>query len=226
MAGPNTPLKIAVGEQQVSGLHRPAKGARACLVLAHGAGAGMTHPFMEAVAQGLSDRGISTLRFQFPYMENKSKRPDPPPVAQAAVRAAVIAAASLEPKTPLFAGGKSFGGRMTSQAEASEPLPQVRGLIFLGFPLHPAKQPSDKRAEHLADVQIPMLFIQGTRDDLADLELLRPITRKLGKRATLTILEHADHSFHVPAKSGRNDAEILSEALDAVGDWVSSVVKS
>jgi predicted alpha/beta-hydrolase family hydrolase len=226
MLGKNKPVKITVGDGHVSGVHRPVNGARACLVFAHGAGAGMAHPFMESVADGLSERGISTLRFQFPYMEQKSKRTDPPAVAHAAVRAAVHAAHALEPKAPLFAGGKSFGGRMTSQAQAAEPLANVRGLVFFGFPLHPPKKPSDSRAEHLADVQIPMLFLQGTRDELADLTLLRPVIRKLKERATLTVLEHADHSFHVLARSGRKDNEVLTEALDSVGDWISSVLRS
>src|SRR5207244_1482266 len=183
-------------------------GAHACYVLAHGAGAGMTHPFMAAMANGLDERGIATLRYQFPYMEQRSKRPDVPKVAHAAVRAAVLEAGRLLPNTPLFAGGKSFGGRMTSQAQAASPLPGVRGLVFLGFPLHPAGRPSDERAKHLFEVQIPMLFLQGTRDGLADLNLLEPLCKRLGSRATLKPFEGADHSFHVPARSGRKDSEV------------------
>lgn len=194
--------------------------ARACLVLAHGAGAGMSHPFMEALATGLEERGFATLRYQFPYMERGSKRPDAPSVAHAAVRAAVAEAARLCPELPLFAGGKSFGGRMTSQAQATAPLPGVNGLVFFGFPLHPAGKPSATRAEHLAGVKIRILFLQGTRDSLADLALLEPVTRSLGARATLHVVRDADHSFHVPARSGRTDTDVMGEILDAVCAWV------
>ncbi len=217
-----TARKIAISvdaDHQVSGLLLPPKDARACYVLAHGAGAGMTHPFMAAVAEGLAKRGIATLRYQFPYMERGSKRPDTPKLAQATVRAAVAEAAKRLPDMPLFAGGKSFGGRMTSQAQAAEPMPGVRGLIFLGFPLHPAGKPSDERAAHLTEVKVPMLFLQGSRDDLAHLDLLQPLVKRLGRRATLQVFEDADHSFHVPARSGRKDAEVLSEALDAIAKW-------
>jgi predicted alpha/beta-hydrolase family hydrolase len=193
---------------------------RALYVLAHGAGAGMAHPFMAAVAEGLKARGIATLRYNFDYMEKGSKRPDPPKVAHAAVRAAVAEAARLLPGVPRFAGGKSFGGRMTSQAQAVEPLPGVEGLVFLGFPLHPAGKPSAERAAHLADVGVPMLFLQGSRDDLASLELLRPVVGSLGKRATLEVFEDADHSFHVPARTGRKDAEVLAEMLDTIELWI------
>jgi uncharacterized protein len=193
--------------------------ARACYVLAHGAGAGMAHPFMQAVAEGLAHRAIATLRYEFPYMERGSSRPDPPNVAQATVRAAVDEAARLLPGMPLFAGGKSFGGRMTSQAQAAAPLPGVLGLAFLGFPLHPAGKPGDERARHLQDVRVPMLFLQGTRDDLADLGLLRPVVGRLGALATLKLFEDADHSFHVRARSGRNDAQVLDEMLDALAHW-------
>ena len=203
-------------------LDRPPK-ARACFVFAHGAGAGMTHPFMETVASGLRERGIATLRYQFPYLEKGSKRPDPPPIAQAAVRAAVADAARRCPGLPLIAGGKSFGGRMTSQAQAIAPLPGVRGLVFFAFPLHPAGKPSTTRAEHLADVAVPMLFLQGTRDALAGLELLRPVVDRLGSRATLVLAEDADHSFHVPARSGRNDREVMNEILDAVAGWIGAI---
>jgi predicted alpha/beta-hydrolase family hydrolase len=213
-------LSIAVDETvRVSALlHAPAD-ARACYVLAHGAGAGMRHPFMTAVADGLAQHGIATLRYQFPYMERGSKRPDAPPLAHATVRAAVAEAASELPQLPLIAGGKSFGGRMTSQAQASAPLPHVRGLAFLGFPLHPPKQPSTTRAEHLRRIDVPMLFLQGTRDELADLSLLTPIIKALGARATLCTFADADHSFHVPARSGRKDAEVLSELLAAFATW-------
>jgi predicted alpha/beta-hydrolase family hydrolase len=217
------PVTITTGEESVSGLYQPAGKAIACLVLAHGAGAGMTHPFMAAVAEGLAERRIATLRYQFPYMERKSKRPDSPPVAHATVRAAAAAASSLARGLPLFAGGKSFGGRMTSQAQAASPIEGVRGLVFFGFPLHPAREPSDSRAEHLAKVKVPMLFLQGTRDELAELTLLKPVAARLGERATLKLLEHADHSFHVPVKSGRRDPEVLAEGLDAVGGWIGAL---
>ncbi|MGK7867670.1 alpha/beta hydrolase family protein [Falsiroseomonas sp. E2-1-a20] len=196
----------------------------ACLVLAHGAGAGMIHPFMAAVAEGLLARRIATLRFQFPSMEAGSKRPDRPLLAHATVRAAVPAARARLPKVPLFAGGKSFGGRMTSQAQAEAPLPDVLGLVFLGFPLHPTGKPSADRADHLARISVPMLFLQGTRDLLADMTHLRPAVAKLGDRATLVVSEQADHSFHVPVRSGRTDAEILHEMLDHVAAWMRSVL--
>jgi predicted alpha/beta-hydrolase family hydrolase len=218
------PVKIDVDAAgAVSGLLNAPKDARACYVLAHGAGAGMHHAFMEAVAAGLFDRGIATLRYQFPYMERGSRRPDAPAVAQRTVRAAVDEASRLLPGVPLLAGGKSFGGRMTSQAQAESPLAGVRGLVFLGFPLHAPKKPATKRADHLFDVQIPMLFLQGTRDDLADLELLEPITREFGERATLRIIDDGDHSFHVRVKSGRRDPEAMEEVLDAIGEWVEGV---
>jgi predicted alpha/beta-hydrolase family hydrolase len=180
----------------------------------------MTHPFMAAVADGLFARGIATLRYQFPYMEHGSKRPDRPALAQATVRAAVAAASRLAPSLPLIAGGKSFGGRMTSQAQADAPLPGVRGLALLGFPLHPARKPSDTRAAHLSRVKIPMLFAQGTRDALADMDLLVPMVSGLGVRATLVTIDGADHSFHVPARSGRTDAEVLDEVCDRFVTWV------
>jgi predicted alpha/beta-hydrolase family hydrolase len=196
------------------------EGARVGYVLAHGAGAGMRHPFMAAVAKGLAGRSIATLRYEFPYMQAKSKRPDPPKIAQAAVRAAVEEARSRMPKLPLFAGGKSFGGRMTSQAQAADPLPGVRGLVFLGFPLHAAGKPSDERAKHLFEIDVPMLFLQGSRDALADLSLIEPLVKKLGSRATLEIFDDADHSFHVPARTGRKDAEVMDELLDRLAAWI------
>ncbi|HEY6942687.1 alpha/beta family hydrolase [Dokdonella sp.] len=194
--------------------------ARAAFAFAHGAGAGMAHPFMTAVASGLAERGIASLRYQFPYMERGSKRPDPPKVAHATVRAAVAEVARRWPRLPVFAGGKSFGARMTSQAQALEPLPGVRGLVFFGFPLHPAGKPSDERAVHLSSVRVPMLFLQGTRDELASPALLRPLLDRLGDDVTLHELAHADHSFHAPARSGRSDAEILCDALDATAAWM------
>jgi hypothetical protein len=195
--------------------------AHACYVLAHGAGAGMTHSAMEAVAVELAERGIATLRYQFPYMEQGGKRPDPPALCHATVRAAVAKAG--ETKLPLIAGGRSFGGRMTSQAQAKSPLAGVRGLAFLGFPLHPAGKPSDERAGHLFEVKVPMLFLQGTRDALAELSLLEPLVKRLGKRSTLSLLADADHSFHVSAKTGRKDAEVRSEMLDTLAAWIRKV---
>jgi uncharacterized protein len=223
-----TPVSISDGRSvHVSGLlQRPPGDARACFVFAHGAGAGMTHPFMAAIAEGLAARGIATLRYQFPYLERGAKRPDPPQLAHAAVRAAVAAAGRAQPDLPLIAGGKSFGGRMTSQTQAIAPLPGVRGLAFLGFPLHPAGKPSSDRAEHLFAVHIPMLFLQGSRDQLAALELIEPLSRSLGARATLQIFADADHSFHVPARSGRSDCAIRNELLDALAAWIAEVIKA
>ena len=218
------PVTIAVDDtQRVSGLLLAPPEARACYVMAHGAGAGMAHPFMEDVAKRLAARGIATLRYQFPYMERGSKRPDTPKLAQATVRAAVAEASRRMPKVALLAGGKSFGGRMTSQAQAASPLPGVRGLVFLGFPLHAVGKPSDERGKHLFEVKIPMLFLQGTRDDLADLTLLQPLAAELGPRATLKLFQDADHSFHVPARTGRKDAEVRDELSDAFADWVKAI---
>jgi uncharacterized protein len=215
------PITITVEDGiDVSGLLQAPPRARACFVLAHGAGAGMAHPFMAAVARELAQRGIASLRYQFPYMEQGGKRPDPPKRAHAAVRAAVAEAARALPRLPLFAGGKSFGGRMTSQAQAAAPLPRVRGLAFLGFPLHPAGRPSRDRGEHLFDVAIPMLFLQGTRDALAELPQIEPLCRALGARADLRLFRDADHSFHVPARSGRTDSEVRGEMLDALAAWI------
>lgn len=217
-------VAIAVSETtRVSGLLLVPPKATACYVLAHGAGAGMAHPFLATVASELYDRNIATLRYQFPYMEAKSKRPDPPRVAQATVRAAVQEAARLAPRLPLIAGGKSFGGRMTSQAQAAQPLPNVHALIFLGFPLHAAGRPSHDRAAHLSDIRIPMLFLQGTRDALADLTELNPVIASLGKRATLKLIADADHSFHVPAKTGRKDSEVVSDMMDALTAFAAKV---
>jgi predicted alpha/beta-hydrolase family hydrolase len=222
------PVTIVAGEAgaSVSGLLQTPPAARACYVLAHGAGAGMTHSFMAAVAAELAARGIATLRYQFPYMERGGKRPDPPALAQATVRAAVAAALAALPDLPLFAGGKSFGGRMTSQAQAKAPLPGVRGLIFLGFPLHPAGRASIERARHLFDVQVPMLFLQGTRDTLATLDQIEPLCEALGARATLKLFADADHSFHVPARTGRSDAHVLGDVLDTLTAWIDDVIKA
>jgi predicted alpha/beta-hydrolase family hydrolase len=218
------PVTLTIDDgQQVSGLLLAPPDARACYVFAHGAGAGMAHPFMAAVAGGLARHGIATLRYQFPSMERGSRRPDPPRLAHAAVRAAVDRAARELPGLPLLAGGKSFGGRMTSQAQAGSALPGVQGLVFLGFPLHPAGKPSVERAAHLSDVEVPMLFLQGTRDALADTGLLQALVDRLGARATLRLFPDADHSFHVPARSGRKDAEVMAEMLEVVAGWVAGL---
>jgi uncharacterized protein len=216
-----TDLAIQVDDAHtVSGVLRRPDKALACYVMAHGAGAGMNHPFLNAVAEGLAERRIATLRFQFPYMEAGSKRPDRPALAHATIRRAVASA----PDLPLFAGGKSFGARMTSQAQAIDPLPKVIGLVFLGFPLHPAGKPSTDRAAHLRGVNVPMLFVQGTRDALADPTLLAPLTDALG--ATLYAIDHADHSFHVPVRSGRTDAEVMTQLLDETADWMQRILQA
>ena len=208
---------VRVGD--VSGLLLRPDSARLLYVLAHGAGAGMRHPFLESIAQRLAERSIATLRYQFPYMEQRARRPDPPAVAAATVRAVVAEAARLAPALPLVAGGKSFGGRMTSTAQAEGPLPGVRGLVFLGFPLHPPGRPGATRAEHLAQVAIPMLFLQGDRDEFADLKLLRPVVKRLGDRATLHLVEGGDHSFKVLKRSGKTDADVMGELVDVVAEW-------
>ncbi|WP_421999939.1 alpha/beta family hydrolase [Reyranella sp.] len=215
-------LEVA-GAGEVSGLWLAPTRAKACLVLAHGAGAGMSHRSMAAIAEGLAERGVATLRYQFPYMEKGSKRPDRPPLAHATVRAACASAAALAGRLPLFAGGKSFGGRMTSQAQALEPLADVRGLVFFAFPLHLAGKPARTRADHLADIAVPMLFLQGTKDALADLALLQAEVKALGRRATLVLADGADHAFHVPVRSGRTDAAVLGELLDAAAAWMTRV---
>jgi uncharacterized protein len=213
-------VRIELEQGVVSGLFLKPEQASACFAFAHGAGAGVASPFMTAVAQGLATRGIATLRYQFPYMENGSKRPDRPAVAQATVRAAVEVASKLLPGSPLFAGGKSFGGRMTSQAQAAVPLDAVRGLIFFGFPLHPAGRPSASRADHLEAIAIPMLFLQGACDKLACPELLVPLIARLGKSTTLWTAYDADHSFHVPARSGKRDEQVMQDMLDTTEEWV------
>ncbi len=219
------PVTIEVNTTtRVSGLlQRPAKPV-ACFIFAHGAGAGMQHPFMAEVADGLAALGVATLRYQFPYMERKSKRPDPPALCHATVRAAVTFAGRHLKRVPMLAGGKSFGGRMTSQAQAIEPLSAVRALAFLGFPLHLPKRPSIERAEHLSSVDVPMLFIQGTRDELAQLALLKRVVSRLRRRATLKLLDGADHSFHVLVRSGRTDAQVMGEMLVAFSTWIRATI--
>jgi len=217
------PISLAIALPSggtVSGLLQAPANARACYVFAHGAGAGMDHAFMEAIARGLAEHGIASLRFNFPFMEQGSKRPDSPAVAHAAIRAAVAEAARRMPSVPLFAGGKSYGGRMSTQAQAAEPLPGVKGIVLVGFPLHPAGKPSTERAAHLADVKLPMLFLQGTRDALADLELITQTTASLGKKATLHAVHGADHAFHVLVRSGRTDAEVYEELCDTMAAWM------
>jgi predicted alpha/beta-hydrolase family hydrolase len=209
--------------QSVSALWQAPPRPSACLVLAHGAGAGMTHKSMAAIAEGLEDRGVATLRYQFPYMEQGGKRVDPPPIAHAVVRKAAAEARRRAGALPLFAGGKSFGGRMTSQAQALAPLEGVSGLIFFAFPLHPAGKPSDERAAHLSAVTLPMLFLQGTKDQLAELGLLQRAVASLGARATLELIDQADHSFHVPAKTGRKDADVLAKVLDTAAEWMAAL---
>lgn len=219
------PAMITVDDaHRVSGLLERPTAAHACYVLAHGAGAGMRHPFLADVARGLAERQVTTLRYQFPYMEQGSKRPDGPKLAKATARAAVLEASQLVPELPLFAGGKSFGGRMTSQAQAESPLPGMRGLVFLGFPLHPPGQPSTERGKHLFEIKIPMLFLQGDRDEFARQDLLQSIVGQLGPLATLKLFPDADHSFHVRARSGRKDVEVKAQVLDVMVDWIQNVL--
>ena len=221
-----TPLRISITpELSVSALLLKPDEPRAALVLAPGAGAGMPPSSRADRATAVGARGVATLRYQFPYMEQGSKRPDSPALAHQAVRAAVAEARRRLPGVALFAGGKSFGGRMTSQAQAEDALPDVKGLVFVGFPLHPAGQPSVKRAEHLERVGIPMLFLQGTRDTLADLALVRDVVGSLGSRATLHVEDGADHSFHVLARSGRRDAEVMEALADTAAAWMTSSVR-
>ena len=212
-------IRVSEGAEVSALLIEPAQ-PRALYVLAHGAGAGMRHPFMESIAQRLAGHRIGTLRYQFLYTEQGSRRPDPEPVLLATVRAAVAAGREAAGGLPVIAGGKSMGGRMTSRAAAAAPLAGVAGLVFLGFPLHPAGQPGISRAAHLAKVDLPMLFLQGTRDTLADLALLTPVIEQLGERAALRVIEHADHSFHVPKRSGRTDEQVLDELAAAVAEWL------
>jgi uncharacterized protein len=216
-------LKFSVlDKHEVSALLRIPEKSSCLLVMSHGAGAGMNHPSMTAIANQLAGAGIGTLRYQFPYMEEHRGIPDPQRVLTATVAAAGQVAGKCAPRLPLFAGGKSMGGRMTSLAAAEQPLEAVKGLVFFGFPLHPPKRPSDKRGDHLQLVKVPMLFLQGTRDDLADLTLLRPVCESLGPLATLHIVEGADHSFHVLKRSGRTDAEVLAELAQTVKSWTAA----
>ena len=220
---PTHPVSLTIAlpsDGTTSGLLQAPAGAKACYVFAHGAGADMNHAFMASIAQGLAERGIASLRFNFPFMEQGSKRPDSPTVAHAAIRAAVAEAARHMPGVPLFAGGKSYGGRMSTQAQAAEPLPGLKGLVLVGFPLHPAGKPSTERAVHLADVKLPMLFLQGTRDGLADLDLIKQTTANLGNKASLHIVEGADHAFHVLVRSGRTDAQVREELCDTMAAWM------
>jgi predicted alpha/beta-hydrolase family hydrolase len=219
-------VQIDVGATRVSGLLLLPPTPKACFVVAHGAGAGMLHPFMTTLANDLASRQIATLRYLFPYMEKRGKRPDPPAVCHATVRAAVAAAHTLLPAVPLIAGGKSFGGRMSSQAQAASPLPQVQGLVFLGFPLHRPKEPSDQRAEHLSQVKIPMLFVQGARDEFAQGSLLNPLIARLGALATLCVLPNADHSFHVPARSAVTAAQTNERLLGTLSEWTDAVIRA
>ena len=216
-----TAVDIDVGADigRVSGLATLVPKPKAQFVLAPGAGAGMQHQFLAATATGLAERGIATLRYQFPYMEHKKNRPDTPEVATATVHAAVARGAQLVPGVRIIAGGKSFGGRMTSTAQAGAPLPGVAGLAFLGFPLHPPGKPATTRAEHLDAVRVPMLFLQGTRDEFAQLDLLQAVCTRLGARARLHLIEGGDHSFHVLKKTGRTDADVFTELLDVIAKW-------
>ncbi len=221
------PLSFEVSSGcSVSGLLMHPDGARACLVLAHGAGAGMNHASLVTVASGLAELGVATLRYQFPFMESGSKRPDGRALAHVTVRSAVKEAERLVPKLALVAGGRSFGGRMTSQAQAVDPLPNVHGLAFLAFPLHPAGRPGIDRATHLQDVGLPMLFLQGTNDALAEISLLSSVVADLGGRGSLHTLYAADHAFHVPARSGRTDAEVRSEMLDVLAGWIKRTTRA
>jgi predicted alpha/beta-hydrolase family hydrolase len=219
-------IKFYVNEKAgaVSGLVLEPTGARAVLLLAHGAGAGMRHRFIEDLAAKLADQNIATLRYHFPYMEKHTKRPDPQSVLTDTVRAAIGAARKHAGELPLFAGGKSMGGRMTSVAAAEEPLDGVRGLIFFGFPLHAAGRPGAERGQHLAEIKIPMLFLQGSRDALAELKLLKPLCAKIGKRAELVVVDGGDHSFHMLKSSGRSDDEVLGEVAKKAGTWIAELI--
>jgi uncharacterized protein len=226
MTGPNARrLQLQVAERSVGAILDAPADPRALYVLAHGAGAGMEHAFMSAIAAAVGERGIATLRYNFPYMDGRRGRIDTKPVLHGAVRAAVELGARELPGVPVIAGGKSMGGRMTSEAQAAEPLPGVLGLVFLGFPLHPPKRPATERAAHLGDVALPMLFLQGTRDDLADLGLISQVTEGLGARAALKVVDGADHGFHVLKRSGRSDAEVMEELADGLAEWLRRVLE-
>ncbi len=213
-----------VGAGPVSALLQKPRQPELLYLLGHGAGAGMRHAFLQAIADALGAVGVATFRYQFPYMEEGRRSPDPPHVAEATVRSAVAAAARAAPELPLIAGGKSFGGRMTSAAAAKSPLPGVRGLAFVGFPLHPPNRPGDARAAHLAEVNLPMLFLQGTRDDLAELDLIRGVCRRLGSRATLHLVHDADHSFSVPKRAGRSTDDVVRELAQRIRDWARALL--
>jgi predicted alpha/beta-hydrolase family hydrolase len=220
-----TPLTITVNKDTaVSAIATVPRAATCCLIFAHGAGAGMNHPFIAAVCNGLAERRLATLRYQFPYMERRSGRPDPPKLCHATVQRAASAAHDLLPDVPLFAGGKSFGGRMTSQAQALQALPHVRGLCFFGFPLHAPGRPATTRADHLSTITIPMLFLQGTRDALAELPLIQGVVGRLSAPVTLKVIDHADHSFHVLVRSGTTDREVIQSMLDEVAGWAATAL--
>ncbi len=227
MSGHERKITVEVPEAntRVRGLYLQPENARLLFVFGHGAGAGMTHPFMTAIAIGLAKHGVATLRYQFPYMESGRKGPDPKPVLLSTIRAAVSHAGNLGNKIPLFIGGKSMGGRMSSMAMAQDPMPGVQGIVFLGFPLHPPGVPSDDRGAHLAEVTVPMLFLQGTRDKLADLRLLKPVIKKLGELANLHIIEGGDHSFHLPKSQGKSDADVLGELSEIAAQWMLRIAK-
>ena len=194
--------------------------ANCLLIFGHGAGAGMRHPFMEAQAHRLAARRIATFRYQFPYMEHGRRRPDYQPILLKTVRSAIAAASALSDGLPLFAGGKSMGGRMTSLAASKESLEAVRGIVFLGFPLHPVQKPGIERSDHLRAVDVPLLFVQGTRDKLARLDLLEPVCQDLAQSARLHLVEGADHGFHVLKRSGRTDDDVQNELADAIRTWI------
>ena len=215
-------IEFFVSEQAgtVSGLLIKPNKAQVLLVLAHGAGAGMRHSFMEKIAAKLANCNVATLRYQFSYMQKRSKRPDPQRVLTETVRAAVAKARKEAGNLPLFAGGKSMGGRMTSLAAAEQPLDGVRGLLFFGFPLHAAGRPGAERGQHLLDIKIPLLFLQGSRDALADLKLLKPLCARIGKRAELYVADGGDHSFHMLKSAGRSDDDVLDELVEKVVEWM------
>ncbi|MQA91584.1 MAG: alpha/beta hydrolase [Gemmatimonas sp.] len=219
-------LKLTLGDRSVSALLLTPPNPRALYIVAHGAGAGMEHPFITAISRELGERGIATLRFNFPYMDGPRRRLDAKPVLHSSVRAAVTLGTAELPEVPIIAGGKSMGGRMTSAAQAEEPMPGVRGLVFLGFPLHPPKRLGTERADHLDQVDVPSLFLQGTRDTLADLELMGEVTAKLGRRATLHVVDGADHGFHVLKRSSRSDSEVIEELADTIADWLPAAIDS
>jgi len=215
----NTSFVATKSSGEVSAIYISPQNAKWLLVFAHGAGAGMHHKFMETASAKLADHRIATFRFNFPYMEKGKRSSDPQPILKKTIRSAVERASELSDGLPIIAGGKSLGGRMTSMAASENPIPNVRGLVFFGFPLHAPGKPSAERADHLKDVRIPILFLQGTRDNLADLKLLKPVCQKLGEKATLYIAEGGDHSFHLPKSAGRSDEEVIDELAKKVSEW-------